>query len=71
MNQKIGEMKNIVLKNVTLEVLKNLPDNVCKEEMMYQVDLISEVLEGINDAKEGNVFTTEEVLGHFATKSDF
>ena len=60
-------MQTISLKNVTLEVLKSLPDNAFTEEIMYQIDLVSEVMEGIKDAKEGSVFTTEEVLKQVAT----
>jgi predicted transcriptional regulator len=32
------------------------------EDIMYRIDLVAQVLEGIQDAEAGRVITTEELL---------
>lgn len=50
------------LKDITIEVLKNLSPSASLEEIMYKINLAAQVMEGINDAEEGKVMTTEDLL---------
>jgi predicted transcriptional regulator len=50
------------LKDVAIERLKKLPDNVTLEDIMYEINFIAQVVEGLKDAEQGNTITTEELL---------
>jgi hypothetical protein len=50
------------LKAATIERIKNLPDGVSVEDIMYEIDFIGQVLEGIQDADKGKTISTEELL---------
>jgi len=50
------------LKDITIEVLKNLPPSASLEEIMYKINLAAQVMEGIKDADQGNVISTEDLL---------
>jgi len=50
------------LKNVAIERLKKLPDDVSLEDIMYEINFIAQVVEGLKDAEQGNTITTEELL---------
>lgn len=50
------------LKEATIERIKNLPDGVSVEDIMYEVNFIGQVLEGLQDAEQGKVISTEELL---------
>jgi predicted transcriptional regulator len=54
------------LKAATIERIKNLPDGISVEDIMYEIDFIGQVLEGINNANEGKTVTTEELLARVA-----
>ena len=51
-----------LLKEVTIETIKLLPDECSLEDIMYEVNFVAQVLEGLKDAEEGRLLTTEEVL---------
>lgn len=51
-----------VLKEVTIETIKRLPDNCSAEDMMYEINFVAQVFEGLKDAEEGRLLTTEELL---------
>jgi predicted transcriptional regulator len=53
-------MKNI--KQATLEVIQHLPDNSTVEDIMYEVNLVAQVLEGLADEEAGNVVSTKQML---------
>jgi len=55
------------LKDVTIEVLKNLPPSATLEEIMYKINLAAQVVEGVKDAEEGRVVSTEELLKRIDT----
>jgi predicted transcriptional regulator len=57
-----GAYKMTSLKNVAIERLKKLPDDVSLEDIMYEINFISQVVEGLKDAEQGNTITTEELL---------
>jgi predicted transcriptional regulator len=50
------------LKDVTLEILKNVSPSASLEEIMYKINLAAQVMEGIKDADQGKVISTEELL---------
>lgn len=50
------------LKDVTLEVLKNISPSASLEEIMYKINLAAQVTEGIRDADDRKVISTEELL---------
>ena len=50
------------LKDVTIEVLKNIAPSASLEEIMYKINLAAQVMEGIKDADEGKVISTDELL---------
>ncbi len=50
------------LKALTIEVLKNVSPSASLEEIMYKINLTAQVMEGIRDADEGRVISTDELL---------
>lgn len=50
------------IKEATIESIKRLPDECTSEDIMYEVYLISQVLEGLEDAEAGRVMTTQDLL---------
>lgn len=50
------------LKDLTLEVLKNVSPSASPEEIMYKINLAAQVMEGIKDADAGKVISTDELL---------
>ncbi|MGN6645398.1 MAG: hypothetical protein ACTHJT_02610 [Cytophaga sp.] len=55
------------LKDVTIEILKNLPASATLEEIMYKINLAAQVVEGIKDADLGKTISTEELLNKINT----
>ena len=50
------------LKETAIESIRRLPDECSIEDIMYRIDLVAQVLEGIRDADAGRLLTTEELL---------
>jgi predicted transcriptional regulator len=50
------------LKEVAIETIKRLPDECSLEDIMYEIDFVAQVLEGLKDAETGRLLTTEELL---------
>jgi predicted transcriptional regulator len=50
------------LKDVTLEIIRRLPDECSLEDIMYEINFVAQVLEGLKDADEGRLITTEELV---------
>ena len=50
------------LEEASIEAIKRLPDNCTSEDIMYEIHFISQVIEGLKDAEEGRVITTQELL---------
>ena len=50
------------LKETAIESIKRLPDGCTVEDIMYRIDLIAQVYEGLKDAEAGKLITTEELL---------
>jgi predicted transcriptional regulator len=51
-----------LLKEATVETIKRLPDGCSVEDIMYEINFVAQVLEGLKDAEEGKLLTTEELL---------
>ena len=39
-----------------------MPDGISLDDIMYEINFIGQVLEGIQDADDGKVISTEELL---------
>ena len=50
------------IKEVSLEAIKKLPEDCSASDIMYELHVISQVMEGLNDAQEGRMITTNELL---------
>ncbi len=51
-----------ILKEASIETIKKLPDSCSIDDIMYEINFVAQVLEGLKDAEEGNVITTEQLL---------
>lgn len=50
------------IKEVVIETMKRLPDGCSVEDIMYEINFVAQVLDGLKDAEEGRVLTTEDIL---------
>ncbi len=55
-------MRQLTIKQTTLDVVNSLPETCSLEEVMYEINLAAQVLEGMKDIKEGRTSTTNELL---------
>jgi predicted transcriptional regulator len=55
-------MRQLSIKQTTLKVVSSLPETCSVEEIMYQINLAAQTLEGLKDIEQGNTATTEELL---------
>lgn len=56
-----------LIKYNIIEAIKKLPDGCSVEDIMYQIYFISQIMEGLKDAEEGRVLSTEDVLEQIET----
>ncbi len=50
------------LREAAVETINRLPEKCSLEDIMYRIDLVAQVLEGLEDAETGRLITTEELL---------
>ncbi|MCD6273743.1 MAG: hypothetical protein J7K30_13095 [Deltaproteobacteria bacterium] len=50
------------LKEATIETIKRLPDKCTLEDMMYQINFVAQVLDGMEDAEAKRLISTEDLL---------
>lgn len=50
------------LKEAAIESIKRLPDGCSAEDIMYEIDFVAQVLEGLKDAENGKLISTGELL---------
>ncbi len=50
------------LKDISIEVIKNLPSSSTMEEIMYKLNLTAQVVEGLQNKEEEKVLSTNELL---------
>ena len=53
---------SLSLRDIALEVIRKLPASTSAEEIMYQINLVANILEGLKDAEQGNTLSTADVL---------
>jgi predicted transcriptional regulator len=51
-----------LLKETAIETIKRLPEGCTVEDIMYRINLVAQVFEGLDDAEAGKLITTEEIL---------
>jgi predicted transcriptional regulator len=51
-----------IIKEAAIEIIKRLPDNCNIDDIMYEINFVAQVYEGIEDAEKGNLISTEELL---------
>lgn len=51
-----------LIKEATIETIKRLPDGSSVEDLMYEINLVAQVFEGLEDAQKGRLISTEELL---------
>ena len=55
-------MRQLSIKQTTLEVVKTLPDSSTLEEIMYQINLAAQTLAGLKDLQEGRTISSSDLL---------
>ncbi len=50
------------LKEVTINMIQKLPDDCTVEDIMYEVNFIAQVYEGLEDAVNGRTISTSDLL---------
>jgi len=50
------------LKETTIETIRRLPDKCTLDDIMYQINFIAQVLDGLEDAEAGRLMSTKELL---------
>ncbi len=51
-----------MLKEITIETIKRLPDGCSFEDIMCEINFLAQVLNGLKDAESGDLLTTKELL---------
>jgi hypothetical protein len=51
-----------ILKETAIETIKQLPDGCTMEDIMYKLNFIAQILDGLKDAESGKLLTTGELL---------
>ena len=51
-----------LLKEASIETIRRLPDECTAADIMYEINFIAQVLEGLKDTEAGRLVTTEELL---------
>jgi hypothetical protein len=54
------------LKQTTLDVIRHLPDSCSLEEIMYEINLTAQVIEGLKDEEEKRTISTDDLLKRVA-----
>ena len=60
--QNIETQKPNTLKQASLETISRLPENCSAADIMYEINVVAKVYEGLEDADEGKLITTGELL---------
>ena len=51
-----------LLKDAVVETIRRMPENATARDIMYEIYLIDNVLEGLKASEEGETITIEELL---------
>jgi predicted transcriptional regulator len=55
------------LRDLAVEAIKKLPENSSVDQIMYEVSLVANVLEGLEDVEAGRVISTDELKKRIKT----
>ncbi len=50
------------IKDISIKAIKNLREPCTVEDIMYELNVVAQVMEGYKDAKEGKTISTEKLL---------
>jgi hypothetical protein len=50
------------IKEATIETIKKMPDGCTVDDIIYEINFIGQVLEGLKDSENMNVISTKELL---------
>ncbi len=65
--QNIERQRTNTLKDASLATIRRLPDDCSADDIMYEINFVAKVYEGLKDADEGKLITTEELLKRIDT----
>jgi hypothetical protein len=55
-------MQTQTLRDAAIEVIRTLPPAASLEEIMYQINMVAQVLEGLKDKQDGKVISSDNLL---------
>jgi len=56
------EQKRPLARQASIETIKRLPDQCSFDDIMYEINFVAQVYEGLDDADNGRMISTEELL---------
>ena len=51
-----------LLKDATIKTIERMPEECSLDDIMYEINFVAQVLDGLKDAEKGRLLTTEELL---------
>ncbi len=51
-----------LLKDATIKTIEQLPEECSLDDIMYEINFVAQVLDGLKYAENGRLLTTEELL---------
>lgn len=57
----IGRKNMAIIKDISIDIIKKMPEECSVDDIMYELNFISKVLEGVKDADEGRYISKEEL----------
>ena len=55
------------LRDISVEVIKNLPPSSSLEEIMYQINFAAKILEGLNEESNGELIQSKDLIEQIKT----
>jgi len=52
----------VAIKEASIETIKRQPDECSIDDIMYEINFVAQVRNGVKDAEEGRLLTTEKLL---------
>ncbi len=51
-----------LLKSAAIKTIEQLPEECSLDDIMYEINFVAQVLDGLKDAENGRLLTTEQLL---------
>ncbi|PKP57596.1 MAG: hypothetical protein CVT88_08710 [Candidatus Altiarchaeales archaeon HGW-Altiarchaeales-1] len=51
-----------ILKDASIRTIEQMPEECSLEDIMYEINFVAQVLDGLEDAENGRLLTTDELL---------